>query len=203
MNTTKQSKYITYGFKGKKHTLETKLKIGLSKKKNPTKYWLGKKRPDMVGNSNGFKKGKASWNKGKKCSKETKEKVSIAVKKLWQDRKYRERMVEIHLLRTKGKMEKHYNWKGGKSFEPYPKVFNNTLKRIIKGIDNHTCQMCNKKEKYHYEKLSIHHIDYDKSNCQISNLITLCRGCNSKANFNREYWKEYFNTKVNNRSRRD
>jgi len=101
MNTTKQSKYITYGFKGKKHTLETKLKIGLSKKKNPTKYWLGKKRPDMVGNSNGFKKGKASWNKGKKCSKETKEKVSIAVKKLWQDRKYRERMVEIHLLRTK------------------------------------------------------------------------------------------------------
>lgn len=31
-----------------------------------TKYWLGKKRPDMVGNNWGFKKGKKPWNKGLK-----------------------------------------------------------------------------------------------------------------------------------------
>ena len=169
--------------------------------KNPIRYWLGKKRQDMKGNQ--WNKNRPSWNKGKHWTDDFKEKVRKSVKKLWEDRKYRDRMVAIHLARTKGKMELHYNWKGGKSFEPYPKVFNNTLKRIVKEIDGYICKLCDVKEKDHYEKLSIHHIDYDKNNCQISNLITLCRGCNSKANFGREQWKKYFQMKVDNRSRRD
>jgi len=38
----------------------------------------------------------------------------------------------------------------------------------------------------------IHHIDYNKLNCQSNNLICLCKKCNSKVNFNRDYWYAYF-----------
>jgi len=41
--------------------------------------------------------------------------------------------------------------------------------------------------------LSVHHIDYNKQNCDDFNLITLCKSCHSKTGFNREYWIEYFN----------
>ena len=189
---------------GYKHTPETIAKIKEAVKGKASRYWLGKKRSlETKQKISKAKKGKPSWNKEKHWSKDFRKKVSKSIKELWKDRRYRDRMVAIHLTRMKGKMELHYNWKGGKSFEPYPKVFNNTLKRIIKEIDDYICQLCGVGEKDHYEKLSIHHIDYDKNNCQISNLITLCRGCNSKANFGRENWERYFQNKNNNRSRRD
>ena len=137
------SKYISLGFKGKKHSEATRKKIRETKLKNPIRYWLGKKRQDMKGNQ--WNKNRPSWNKGKHWTDDFKEKVRKSVKKLWEDRKYRDRMVAIHLARTKGKMELHYNWKGGKSFEPYPKVFNNTLKRIVKEIDGYICKLCDVK----------------------------------------------------------
>jgi putative cell wall-binding protein len=37
---------------GKKISEETKKKISESKKKNPTRYWLGKKRPEITGEKN-------------------------------------------------------------------------------------------------------------------------------------------------------
>ena len=45
---------------------EHKEKLRQAKLKNPTKYWLGKKRPEMINNKRGFIKGNTSWNKGKK-----------------------------------------------------------------------------------------------------------------------------------------
>lgn len=39
--------------KGKKASLETKEKQRKAKLKNPTRYWLGKKRTEMIGNKNG------------------------------------------------------------------------------------------------------------------------------------------------------
>ena len=41
-------------------------------------------------------------------------------------------------------------------------------------------------------KLAIHHIDYNKENNIITNLITLCHCCNGKTNFKRKYWKDHF-----------
>jgi len=52
--------------KGGKLSKEHKEKLRQSKLGNPTKYWLGKKRKDMIGNKRGFIKGLAPWNKGKK-----------------------------------------------------------------------------------------------------------------------------------------
>ena len=79
------------------------------------------------------------------------------------------------------------NWNGGISFEPYSPEFNKELKEKIKKRDNYTCRLCSEKLFLH-----IHHIDYNKKNSIESNLITLCRKCNGKANFNRNFWTEKF-----------
>ena len=44
------------------------------------------------------------------------------------------------------------------------------------------------------KKLDCHHIDYNKKNCSLNNLITLCRSCHMKTNTNRNYWINYFNS---------
>jgi len=88
------------------------------------------------------------------------------------------------------------NWLGGVSKEPYPFIFSEELKEKIRNRDNYECKLCYITEEEHLIingiLLSIHHIDYDKHNCDENNLITLCTSCNARVNFNREYWKEYF-----------
>ncbi len=39
---------------------------------------------------------------------------------------------------------------------------------------------------------AVHHIDYDKKNCDPTNLITLCFSCHGKTNYNRKKWIKYF-----------
>ena len=99
------------------------------------------------------------------------------------------------------------NWCGGKSFEPYSIEFNNILKREIRERDEYTCQLCDCTEEEHILLYStillIHHIDYNKKNCKKDNLITLCKHCNSRVNFNREYWKKYFKEIINEIYNRD
>lgn len=112
---------------------------------------------------------------------------------------------EIRLLNIKkaymnNKLEKHPNWLGGKSFEPYGIKFNRRFKERIRVRDNHTCQKCSIKQGFGKNelpyKLSIHHIDYDKQNNSLDNLISLCTTCHIKTNFNREYWTGFFNEVV-------
>ena len=88
------------------------------------------------------------------------------------------------------------NWRGGISFEPYGLEFNNMLKRKIRNRDNHTCQECGFSKKELGYKLHIHHIDYNKRNNLPNNLISLCKSCHSKTNFNREQWTNYYESKV-------
>jgi len=45
--------------------------------------------------------------------------------------------------------------------------------------------------------ITVHHIDYVKTNCSEVNLITLCRGHNSKVNYNRKFWQIYFEIRQN------
>jgi 5-methylcytosine-specific restriction endonuclease McrA len=82
----------------------------------------------------------------------------------------------------------------GNGYSLYPSEFTRKLKESIRKRDNHICQICNKQQKQ--KKLDVHHIDYNKENCQESNLITLCRRCNLKVNFNRNYWTELLKDKV-------
>ena len=83
---------------------------------------------------------------------------------------------------------------------PYPFIFDNKLKEKIRKRDNYQCKNCNITEEEHIMVvgcvLSIHHIDYDKMNCEEDNLISLCNQCNTRANFNRNYWKKIYNFKM-------
>ena len=62
----------------------------------------------------------------------------------------------------------------------------------IRKLDGNICQLCGKGEERTGRRLCVHHIDYDKKNCNVDNLITLCCSCNSKVNYNRQHWKIYF-----------
>lgn len=71
------------------------------------------------------------------------------------------------------------------------------IKNKIRDRDNHVCQLCGRTEKENKKKLDVHHIHYDKENCE-PDLITLCRFCNSKVNTNRDYYENLFIIKLKN-----
>lgn len=73
----------------------------------------------------------------------------------------------------------------------YSYKFTKTFKERIKKRDNNQCQFPGCKAK---NDLTVHHIDYNKKNCQDKNCITLCRGHNSFVNkiSERKEWEEYF-----------
>lgn len=83
---------------------------------------------------------------------------------------------------------------------PYPLEFTKELKLKIRKRDNYTCQNCGLTNEEHlivYDRsLTVHHIDYNKENCSEENLISLCVQCNSRANFNRSYWTEFYQNKI-------
>ena len=125
-------------------------------------------------------------NTGRKHSEETKEKLRIinTGKKLSEETKLKISMSE------RGK--NHWNYIDGRKSEyDYPSEFNTLLKRQIKTRDNYTCKHC-----CTTEKLAIHHIDYNKGNCHQTNLITVCRRCNTLANANRDYWFAFYTYKI-------
>lgn len=97
--------------------------------------------------------------------------------------------------------DKNPAWMGGLSFYPYTPEFNNKLKGFIRKRDNYTCQECGYSENILGYKLSIHHIDYDKTNNNENNLISLCKSCHGQTCFNRADWTKYYAEKVMDNSK--
>jgi 5-methylcytosine-specific restriction endonuclease McrA len=188
-------------------------KLSEETKKKISEMWKGKPKPWLKGRKITWADKISKAHKGKKLSEKTKKKISEALKgdknpakrpevrkKLSETKKgdknpskrleVRKKISEIQKgqhrsLKTEFKKgEQHPNWKGGKSFEPYPLCWTKELRQAIRQRDNFTCQLCGKYPAFH-----IHHIDYNKENCEPENLITLCHNCHSKTNHNREYWK--------------
>lgn len=75
----------------------------------------------------------------------------------------------------------------------YPPEWTSELKAQIMERDNFTCQLQQCKD----TPLCVHHIDYNKSNCKPSNLITLCFCCHAKTNVHRNYWTSLFQGSTN------
>jgi len=98
------------------------------------------------------------------------------------------------------KGDNNCNWKGGISFNSYPKEFNKELKLKIRQRDNFTCQLCEMTEKESLVKygrvLSVNHIDYNKDNCNENNLNSLCCSCNFIVNGERDKWSDLFKRKL-------
>ena len=95
------------------------------------------------------------------------------------------------ILTGKFKLEKNPAWRGGIGFLPYSSGFNSYVKEEVKKRDSYRCQYCGS-----VKKLRIHHIDYNKENNNIFNLVTLCLKCNSIMNFNREKWTTFWTNLV-------
>ena len=182
------------GMLGKRHTEETKKKMRLVKKGIKPKNW---------GSIQGMRKGiKWTMEEKQKISgatklamkkPEVKLKLSNSHKGLigyWKNKKrppfseeWKRKIIEKSIFQ---KGEKHWNWKGGISFIPYTTDWTETLRRSIRERDHYICRLC-----LEYGN-TVHHIDYNKKNCNPENLITLCMSCNAKVNFNRDYWLNYF-----------
>lgn len=132
-----------------------------------------------------IKNGNGKHRLGKKLSEETKNKIRLKNLGKKHSDKTRKNMIGLHLG------EKSGMWQGGKSFEPYTIDWTETLRISIRERDKYTC-ICGKRQGE--IAFSVHHIDYDKKNCNPNNLVTLCPSCHSKTNTNRDYWKNYFSS---------
>jgi len=87
----------------------------------------------------------------------------------------------------------HPNWRGGVSFEPYCPKFNNSFKEMVRDKFGRVCFICGKTEEDNGSKLSVHHVNYDKS-CLCGEIecefVPLCRSCHNKtSNGNRKYYE--------------
>jgi len=111
-------------------------------------------------------------NTGRVLSKKTKQKISNSVTGFKHTDKTKKQMSKTHTGMAVG--EDNPNWNGGIS--PYPSGWG-PLSKAIKERDNHQCQhpTCKGKSKI----LLTHHMDFDKSNDDPSNLITVCKSCHA------------------------
>ncbi len=158
---------------GWKHSAQTKNKICISNTGKVASLFTRKKMSLA-------RKGKPAWNKGLACSSETKERMSLASFKRWKNPAFRSKLT--------GK--NHYLYIHGNSNAPYGKDYTYRLRKQVRTRDSNTCQFCRRGQKE--TRITVHHIDYNKNHNKKKNLITLCMRCNSRANFNREYWKTYY-----------
>lgn len=74
----------------------------------------------------------------------------------------------------------------------YGVEFDSVLKEKIRSRDRYKCRKCGRTQISNNRQLDVHHIDYDKYNNNSINLISLCKKCHMKTNFNRKHWKEYY-----------
>ena len=134
------------------------------------------------------KKGKPSWNKGITG-------YSTSMKGRKKSERWKNKIRETMLNEGTSKGERNGRWMGGKSFEPYSLEWTSELRTIIRKRDGFQCQICLK------NGFCVHHIDYNKKNCNNNNLITLCRKCHPKTNHNREAWIKYFDQLIESRKK--
>jgi hypothetical protein len=153
--------------KGSQIGKKTQFKIGHKKSNNAYVFKKGHKifAGFKKGNKSGFKKGQVSLRKGVKLSEDIRKKISASKQEISIDK-----------------------WNGFTSIKKYSIDFYRIRNYILKR-DKNKCRICNN----YIGVLDVHHIDYNKQNNKINNLITLCHACHSRTNYKRKDWIKYFN----------
>jgi hypothetical protein len=185
--------YGTKGHKcpnfGKTFTEEHKAKIAAAQ--------MGEK------NHNYGKTGKNSANYGKHPTNETKEKIAKSLRgeknslygktgKKHPMYGYKFSAEQRQKMSDTRRLEKHHNWQGGISFEPYCPKFNDDLKRRIRSFFDYECVLCNKSTEENKQQLSCHHVEYSKLACCDGKPVyfaALCIRCHTITNYDRPRWE--------------
>lgn len=86
-------------------------------------------------------------------------------------------------------------WKRLERTDPYPPEFYRIRQAVLKR-DGGRCRLCGESAYVTANGKRIgthvHHINYQKFDCRMDNLISLCRTCHIKTNSNRRYWQGLF-----------
>lgn len=190
-------KKISESNKGRKLSKEHKKKLSKSHKGKILSEETKKKMSESHKGksfSEEHRKKISELHKGKKHSEETKKKISKSKKGQipWMKGKIQSEESRIKQSCSMQDINRK-EWNGFFIHGIYCDVWSDKeYKESIKERDNYQCQNnidCKKNSK----RLGLHHIDYDKKNCKPENIITVCTSCNTRANFNKEYWKEFYN----------
>lgn len=207
-------------FRGKKHSLATKKHLSdirkgkrwapdwvfatLSARMKGNKHHLGHKHSEESKKKmSDAHSGCIPWNKGKKLSLITRQKMSqnrFGAKNGFYGKKHSIEVLKVLSEKAKLKVGNlNPRWIDGRSYIPYPYTFRKIRKLIIER-DNFICQLCNDeiKQQTLQKFITVHHIDYNKNNNSSENLITLCNFCNISVNNNRNDWLIFFQNKINN-----
>lgn len=188
-------------WKGKHHSEETRNKMRLAKIGKPGVHTMKHSEESKMKMSK-KRKGMVSPNKGKVLSQELKDKIRKTLKERYQTTNLREKISLAHkgikqsdetkrkrAIKLTGSLNPC--WNGGSSFVPYSCEFNKKFKECVKLRDGYVCVNCKKNT-----RLFVHHIDYNKDNTSEQNCVSLCNSCHSLTNHNREYWINYYRSRV-------
>lgn len=173
--------------KGKRHSLETRKKMSESqKKRTDNNYWLGKKQSLETR----LKRSKSLKGRKRIFTPEHREHLlQFNQKRIGSKQSLETRYKRAVSMFGKNKGNENGMWNNGSSSLPYPPFWTIELRGKIRERDNYQCQLCFKKE--NGRKHHIHHINFDKKDCNDGNLIALCPKCHADTIKNREYWQNY------------
>jgi hypothetical protein len=88
--------------------------------------------------------------------------------------------------------EKHPMWEGGISRLPYPPGWSKQYRNEVRHAYGCMCPLCFKTTAQNGWRLDVHHIDHNKNNIAITNLIPLCKQCHGNVKKDKEYYHRLF-----------
>ena len=110
---------------------------------------------------------------------ENRKNIADTVREVWADQEYRDGLSgenSVHFI--------HGQYIGGRRPD-YGPEFTEQLCKAVRDRDEHTCALCGEKW-VDGPAFAVHHINYDRSDNSMTNLITLCNSCHGKTGAKRK-----------------